>query len=155
LEALVDSLRVADVVHFAGNQRQPGRFLDAFDVFVLAVPEGSMSIALLEAMARGVASLITFCGPEEAIRPDETGVCGPPNDPVGLAAALAPIVQGSKTAGTAWPGGRNATCGITTPFRGSPTTSSTSMRPAGEVPSLEGCGLMPRSTHARDTAGTF
>ena len=96
LEALVDSLRVADVVHFAGNQRQPGRFLDAFDVFVLAVPEGSMSIALLEAMARGVASLITFCGPEEAIRPDETGVCGPPNDPVGLAAALAPIVQDER-----------------------------------------------------------
>ena len=78
LEALVDSLGITDVVHFAGNQRQPGRFLDAFDIFVLAVPEGSMSIALLEAMARGVPSLITFCGPEEAIRPDETGVCGPP-----------------------------------------------------------------------------
>ena len=95
LEELAQSLGIADRVHFAGNQRQPGRFMDALDVFVLAVPEGSMSIALLEAMARGLPSLITFCGPEEAIRPDETGVCGPPNDPAGLAAALTPLVRDS------------------------------------------------------------
>lgn len=93
LESLADSLRIADVVHFAGNQRRPDRFLDAFDVFALAVPEGSGSIALLEAMARGVPSVITFGGPEEAIRPNESGVWGPPNDPVGLAAALAPLVE--------------------------------------------------------------
>jgi len=93
LTELTKSLGVADMVHFAGNQRHPGKYLDAFDVFVLAVPEGSMSIALLEAMARGLPSLITFCGPEEAIRPDETGVCGPPNDPAGLAAALAPMIE--------------------------------------------------------------
>jgi len=93
LQELTSSLGIAEVVHFAGNQRQPGRYLDAFDVFVLAVPEGSMSIALLEAMARGLPALITFCGPEEAIRPDETGVCAPPNDPAGLAAALVPMVE--------------------------------------------------------------
>lgn len=96
LEALADSFGIADVVHFAGNQREPGRFLDAFDVFALAVPEGSGSIAVLEAMARGVPSLITFGGPEEAIRPNDSGVWGPPNDPEGLAAALAPLVENAE-----------------------------------------------------------
>lgn len=93
LEALCTTLGIADHVHFAGNQRQPGRFVDAFDAFVLAVPAGSMSIALLEAMARGVAPVITFCGPEEAVCAGETGLCAPPEDPAGLAATLAPLVQ--------------------------------------------------------------
>jgi glycosyltransferase involved in cell wall biosynthesis len=93
LDALCATLGVAEHVHFAGNQRQPGRFVDAFDAFVLAVPAGSMSIALLEAMARGVAPVITFCGPEEAVCAGETGLCAPPEDPAGLAATLAPLVR--------------------------------------------------------------
>lgn len=93
LEGLTVSLGIDKIVHFVGNQRQPGRFVDAFDAFVLAVPVGSMSIALLEAMARGVAPLITFCGPEEAVCHAETGLCGPPNDPAGLAEALRPLVR--------------------------------------------------------------
>jgi glycosyltransferase involved in cell wall biosynthesis len=92
LERQCASLGISGAVRFAGNQRQPGKFVDAFDAFVLPVPAGSMSIALLEAMARGVTPAITFCGPEEAIRPDQTGICAPPNDPIGLAQALAPIV---------------------------------------------------------------
>jgi glycosyltransferase involved in cell wall biosynthesis len=93
LEDLSASLGIANIVHFVGNQREPGRFVDAFDAFVLPVPVGSMSIALLEAMARGVAPLITFCGPEEAVCHAETGLCGPPNDPAGLAEALRPLVR--------------------------------------------------------------
>lgn len=93
LEALCTTLGIADHVHFAGNQRQPGRFIDAFDAFVLAVPAGSMSIALLEAMAHGVAPVITFCGPEEAVCAGETGLCAPPEDPAGLAATLATLVR--------------------------------------------------------------
>lgn len=93
LEALCAALGIADHVHFAGNQRDPGRYVDAFDAFVLAVPAGSMSIALLEAMARGVAPVITFCGPEEAVCAGETGLCAPPEDPAGLATTLAPLVR--------------------------------------------------------------
>jgi len=93
LGALCATLGVAEHVYFAGSQRQPGRFVDAFDAFVLAVPAGSMSIALLEAMARGAPPVITFCGPEEAVCDGETGSCAPPEDPVGLAATLGPLVR--------------------------------------------------------------
>lgn len=88
LEQLAVELHMAGRVHFAGHHAAPAAFLDAMDAFVLAVPVGSMSIALLEAMGRGVPPAITFCGPEEAVIPEETGLCAPPNDPEGLARVL-------------------------------------------------------------------
>jgi glycosyltransferase involved in cell wall biosynthesis len=88
LGALAGELGIAERVRFAGHQPDPPPFLDAMDVFVLAVPAGSMSIALLETMARGLPPVITFCGPEEAVRPELTGLCAPPCDPAGLAVAL-------------------------------------------------------------------
>jgi len=93
LEHLTDELGIRESVTFAGFQREPAPYLDAIDAFVLAVPAGTGSIALLEAMAAGVASIITFCGPEEAIIHGETGLCAPPNDPVGLGAALQRLVD--------------------------------------------------------------
>lgn len=88
LVLLARELGVADRVRFAGHQQIPARFVDAMDVFVLAVPAGSMSIALLEAMTRGIPPVITFCGPEEAVVDERTGLCAPPNDPTALAATL-------------------------------------------------------------------
>jgi len=88
LEALVRAQGITDSVIFAGQQQEPMPYLDAMDVFALAVPAGSMSIALLEAMARGLPPVITFCGPEEAVIPEDTGLGAPPNDPAGLADAL-------------------------------------------------------------------
>jgi glycosyltransferase involved in cell wall biosynthesis len=93
LEALAAELGVADRIRFAGNRPEPEPYLDAMDVFVLAVPAGSMSIALLEAMSRGLPSVITFCGPEEAVVPERTGLCAPPEDPDGLAAVLDRLVR--------------------------------------------------------------
>jgi glycosyltransferase involved in cell wall biosynthesis len=93
LEACATGLGVAGRVLFAGHQRAPGRYLDAMDMFVLAVPAGSMSIALLEAMARGLPSVITFCGPEEAVIDGRTGLCAPPEDPDGLAAVLGRLAR--------------------------------------------------------------
>jgi glycosyltransferase involved in cell wall biosynthesis len=75
-------------MHLVGHRSDPQPFLEAMDIFVLAVPEGSMSIALLEAMAQQLAPVITFCGPEEAVLPEETGLAAPPNDPEGLARVL-------------------------------------------------------------------
>ena len=92
---LVDTaagLGIDGQVIMAGHRDDPERFLDAMDLFVLPVPAGSMSIALLEAMARGVAPMITFCGPEEAVIPDISGYCAPPSDPEGLANALSAAV---------------------------------------------------------------
>jgi len=85
---LARDLGVAGHVRFAGHQSEATQFLDAMDVFVLAVPAGSMSMALLEAMARGLPSVITYCGPEEPVIDGETGLCAPPTDPAGLARVL-------------------------------------------------------------------
>jgi glycosyltransferase involved in cell wall biosynthesis len=88
LESLTAELVIADDVRFAGHRAEPAAYLDAMDAFVLAVPAGSMSVALLEAMARGLPPVITFCGPEEPVLDEETGLCAPPSDPGGLAAVL-------------------------------------------------------------------
>jgi glycosyltransferase involved in cell wall biosynthesis len=96
LSALARDLGVADRVRFAGHQPAAAPFLDAMDAFVLAVPAGSMSIALLEAMARGLPPVITFCGPEEAVVGGRTGLCAPPGDPVGLAGALDRLARGPE-----------------------------------------------------------
>lgn len=93
LERQATELGVADALKLAGFQKDPLPFLDAMDIFALAVPAGTMSIALLEAMARGLPSVITFCGPEEAVIHEETGLCAPPNDADGLADALERLVD--------------------------------------------------------------
>ena len=93
LESMATRLGVRDRVHFAGRLSHPAPYFDAMDVFVLAVPAGSMSIALLEAMARGLPPIITFCGPEEAVIDDESGLCAPPNDPRGLAEVMKRMVE--------------------------------------------------------------
>jgi glycosyltransferase involved in cell wall biosynthesis len=98
LEALAGELGIADRVCFAGFRADPLPYVDALDGFCLSVPSGSMSIALLEAMARGVPSVITFCGPEEAVIDGETGLCAPPNDPAGLAAVLDRLVADPELA---------------------------------------------------------
>ncbi|MBF6599301.1 MAG: glycosyltransferase [Dehalococcoidia bacterium] len=90
LAALAD--RLGAPARFAGERSDVARFLDAMDIFALAVPAGSMSIALLEAMARGVPPVITFCGPEEAVIDGETGLGAPPSDPAGLAVVLRRLV---------------------------------------------------------------
>ena len=93
LERLAADLGISDSVHFAGFHADPVPFLDAMDVFALAVPAGSMSIALLEAMVRELPPVITFCGPEEAVIHDETGLCAAPDDPAALAQALTRLVD--------------------------------------------------------------
>ena len=96
LERLVEELGLARTVTFAGHQDDPDPFFAAMDVFVLAVPRGSMSIALLEAMARGLPAVITFGGPEEAVIDGRTGLLAPPSDPVGLASVLGRLAADAR-----------------------------------------------------------
>ena len=96
VETLAAELNVHASLHLAGNQAKPLPYLDAMDLFVLAVPAGSMSIALLEAMARGLPPVITFCGPEEAVVDGRTGLCAPPHDPEGLASVLSQLVSDGR-----------------------------------------------------------
>ena len=93
LEALVADLGICERVHFAGYQSEPLGFFDAMDIFVLAVPVGSGSIALLEAMARGIPAVITYCGPGEFLVRDVTGLCAEACDHRSLAAALVRLVR--------------------------------------------------------------
>lgn len=93
LESMAAQLGVGDRVHFAGRLANPAAHFDAMDMFVLAVPAGSMSIALLEAMGRGLPPIITFCGPEEAVIDDESGLCAPPSDPHGLAVVMKRMIE--------------------------------------------------------------
>ena len=88
LEARAARLRIDGRTTFAGFHADARPFMAAMDVFALTVPAGSMSSALLEAMDLEVASIITFCGPEEAVIDGETGLCAPPRDPDGLSARL-------------------------------------------------------------------
>jgi glycosyltransferase involved in cell wall biosynthesis len=85
---MASDLGIDSKVLTVGHQPDPGCFVDAMDIFVLAVPVGSGSIALLEAMARGKPPVITFGQGEEAVVPEKTGVWAPPEDPAALAAAL-------------------------------------------------------------------
>jgi glycosyltransferase involved in cell wall biosynthesis len=96
LETQAERLGVRQHVIFAGHQTEPLPFFDALDLFVLAVPSGSMSIALLEAMARGVASVITFGGPEEAVVDGVTGLLAPPSSVEGLADVLATALRDTE-----------------------------------------------------------
>ncbi len=93
LEAAATHLGIREDVVFAGQRAQPRPFLLSMDVFCLAVPAGSMSIALLEAMALGLPPVITFGGPEEAVIDEETGLLAEPSNPAALAAALARLAS--------------------------------------------------------------
>ncbi len=93
LRSLSRELGIVDKVLMVGHQPEPGRYVDVMDAFVLPVPVGSGSIALLEAMARGKAAVITFGDGEEPVVPGETGIWAPPNNPPALASALLRLSQ--------------------------------------------------------------
>jgi glycogen synthase len=86
-------LGVREQVTFAGFQTAPRPYLAAIDVFVLPVPYGSMSIALLEAMAMRKAVVMTFGGEGEAVVHGETGYCAEPRNPASIAEYVIRLLQ--------------------------------------------------------------
>jgi glycosyltransferase involved in cell wall biosynthesis len=62
LEDLSDKLGASDVIHFAGYQSQPERFLQAMDVFVLPSRLEGMPLAILEAWAARVPVIASRVG---------------------------------------------------------------------------------------------
>lgn len=92
LVELASELGITGEITWAGHRTDAQQLLPAMDAFCLAVPAGSMSIALLEAMGAGVAPLITFWGPEEAVVPGKTGLIARPNDPESLAAQMSQLL---------------------------------------------------------------
>jgi glycogen synthase len=93
LEAQVARLGLSEYVRFVGFQSEPRPYLGLLDVFVLPVPVGSMSIALLEAMAMRRAVVITFGGKGEAVIHDQNGLCAEPRNPESIATSIITILQ--------------------------------------------------------------
>jgi glycosyltransferase involved in cell wall biosynthesis len=87
-QTLVDHvarLGLTDSVTWVGFQKDPRPYITLMDAFVLPVPFGSASIALLEAMAMGRAVVITFGGKGEAVVPGESGYWAEPRNPASIA----------------------------------------------------------------------
>lgn len=93
LEQRVAAVGLNDCVHFVGFQADPRPYIALMDVFVLPVPVGSMSIALLEAMAMERAVVITFGGEGEAVIDGENGLTAEPRNPAALAKTVLSILS--------------------------------------------------------------
>lgn len=97
LEALVGKLGLGAQVLFAGHLPDAGRYLRAFDAFVLpSGAEEAFGIVLLEAMLAGVPIVSSDApGPAEVL--GEVGMRFAHGDEGGLAAALEAMLQASQS----------------------------------------------------------
>ncbi|WP_346621253.1 glycosyltransferase [Blastococcus montanus] len=97
-QALRDQVRASgldDAVVFRGHLTREGvrdQLRDA-DAFVLPSRSEGMPLSLLEAMATGLAPVATSVGGVPDVLVPGTGVLVPPEDPVALAEALAPVLS--------------------------------------------------------------
>jgi glycosyltransferase involved in cell wall biosynthesis len=93
LRTLARDLGIAERVVFAGSRDDVFALLPALDVFALSSRFEGLPIALLEAMASGVAPVATRVGGiPEVITDGRDGVLVDPGDPTGLAAALTRVL---------------------------------------------------------------
>ena len=90
LQQQAQDLGVSDRLQFTGFRPDPERFLADAAVFVLPSRFEGMPNALLEAMAAGLAVIVTDAspGPLEVVEQGVSGLVVPSDDPVALAAAM-------------------------------------------------------------------
>jgi L-malate glycosyltransferase len=89
LEQLVRERGLAGRCAFAGFREDAARIVQCLDVFVLCSFSEGISVALLEAMAGGVAPVVTRVGGNpDVVADDSCGWVVPNDDAVALAAAL-------------------------------------------------------------------
>jgi len=96
LEARCARLNLTEFTRFTGFQTEPRPYLGWMDVFVLPVPVGSMSIALLEAMAMSRAVVMTFGGKGEAVVHGENGLCAEPRSADAIAEAVIKLLDSTE-----------------------------------------------------------
>lgn len=100
IEQHVASLGLADVVVFAGFQKDVRPFVAAFDVGVLAsIAIETLSIAALEIMAMGIPMVLSdIGGASEIVSPEVDGYLFPPGDTPALVAALTQCTDKTRLA---------------------------------------------------------
>lgn len=98
LLARARSLGIARAVRFPGAVEDPSAWLRAADVFVLPSRAEGLSVALLEAMACGLAVVATDVGGTREVAPEGTALLVPAEDPQALAAALRRSLRGGEEA---------------------------------------------------------
>jgi glycosyltransferase involved in cell wall biosynthesis len=98
LEALANSLGIADAVLFTGHRTDAERWLAAFDLFVLASDTEQMPLSLLEAMAAGLPAASTDVGDVRAMLAPENGPFVVPRDDAALADAMLALLADSARA---------------------------------------------------------
>ena len=90
LEQEASDLGIRDRVYFAGYQAEPGRYLQAMDVFALSSRSEGLPIALLEAWAAGLPVVSSAVGGiPKTVTHGENGLLFASGDVVALGAALA------------------------------------------------------------------
>ena len=99
LRALAVELGIGGRVRFPGSRDDVFALLPAFDVFVLSSRFEGLPIALLEAMATGVAPVATRVGGiPEVITDGQDGLLVDPGDPATLARRARPAPRGRRSA---------------------------------------------------------
>lgn len=88
LEALAARRGLAERVRWFGNHPEAGRLFAAFDVFVLSSRTEGTPIVLFEAMAASTPIVATAVGGVPDVLTSQDALLVPPDDPVGLAAAI-------------------------------------------------------------------
>jgi glycosyltransferase involved in cell wall biosynthesis len=96
LRRLVERLGVSKYVRFVGivPHFEVARYLRAADIYVSTSFIDSTSVSLLEAMACGVAPVVTnIPGNREWIRDEVNGLLYPPRDPMALAGRISRLIE--------------------------------------------------------------
>jgi glycosyltransferase involved in cell wall biosynthesis len=95
LQALAQTLGIADHVAFEGFVRNPLPYMRAADGFVLSSRSEGFGNVLVEAMGCGTPVVSTDCpyGPADILARGKYGILVPPQDPEALAAALGRLLD--------------------------------------------------------------
>ncbi len=93
LDAQVERLGLQDSVVFAGEHRDAGRLMQAFDLTVVCSDWEGMPLAALESMAAGVPLVATRVGELPMLLRSDGGRLVEPRDPAGLAATLTDLLS--------------------------------------------------------------
>jgi glycosyltransferase involved in cell wall biosynthesis len=89
----VQSLGLSDRVEFVGVQRNVRPYLWQADLFIMASDDEGAPLALLEAMACGLAWVSTAWGAAAMLPPGECGLVVPPRSPQQIAAAITELMN--------------------------------------------------------------